>query len=93
MRAAATAFSCLLLASACTSTESAVTADGRISRPNEYVGWSAPTYDGHQRSSFYVDMRDGTKLAVDLYRPTKAGVVASEKLPVIWMHTPYNRRA
>jgi putative CocE/NonD family hydrolase len=93
MRAAATAFSCLLLASACTSTESAVTADGRISRPNEYVGWSEPTYDGHQRSSFYVDMRDGTKLAVDLYRPTKAGVVASEKLPVIWMHTPYNRRA
>jgi putative CocE/NonD family hydrolase len=98
MRAAATApscqlLACLLLASACTTTESAVTADGRISRPNEYIGWSEPTYDGHQRSSFYVDMRDGTKLAVDLYRPTKAGVVASEKLPVIWMHTPYNRRA
>ena len=38
-------------------------------------------------------MRDGTKLAVDLYRPTRNGVVASEKLPVVWMHTPYNRRA
>jgi putative CocE/NonD family hydrolase len=38
-------------------------------------------------------MRDGTKLAVDLYRPTKGGVVASEKLPVVWMHSPYNRRS
>jgi hypothetical protein len=35
MRAAATAFSCLLLASACSTTESAVTADGKISRPSE----------------------------------------------------------
>ena len=33
-----------------------------------------------------------SKLAADLYRPTKNGVVASEKLPVIWSHTPYNRR-
>jgi predicted acyl esterase len=67
--------------------------DGKVSRPNEYSGWSEKTYDGHQRSSFYVEVRDGTKLAVDLFRPTRNGVVASEKLPVVWMHTPYNRRA
>ena len=51
-----------------------------------------PTYDGHQRTSFYVAVRDGTRLAVDLFRPTSKGVVSTEKLPVVWMHTPYNRR-
>ena len=49
-------------------------------------------YDGHQRTSFYVAARDGTRLAVDLFRPTSKGVTATEKLPVVWMHTPYNRR-
>jgi hypothetical protein len=49
-------------------------------------------YDGHERSSFYVAVRDGTRLAVDLFQPTSKGVPATEKLPVLWMHTPYNRR-
>ena len=93
MRVSGIVASCLALATACTATpQMAVTPDGRISRPNEYAGWSDAVYDGHERSSFYVEMRDGTKLAVDLYRPTKGGVVASEKLPVVWMHSPYNRR-
>jgi putative CocE/NonD family hydrolase len=34
-----------------------------------------------------VPMRDGVKLATDLYRPTGAG----ERLPVILMRTPYNK--
>lgn len=93
MRIAPVMASCLVLAAACTSApQMAVMPDGRVSRPNEYVGWSEAIYDGHARSSFYVEVRDGTRLAVDLYRPTKGGVVASEKLPVVWMHTPYNRR-
>jgi putative CocE/NonD family hydrolase len=49
-------------------------------------------YDGHQRTSFYVAVRDGTRLAVDLFQPTRNGVVSTEKLPVVWMHSPYNRR-
>jgi uncharacterized protein len=49
-------------------------------------------YDGHQRTSFYVAVRDGTRLAVDLFQPTSRGVLATDKLPVVWMHTPYNRR-
>jgi putative CocE/NonD family hydrolase len=49
-------------------------------------------YDGHQQTSFYVAVRDGTKLAVDLVQPTRKGVVATEPLPVVWMHSPYNRR-
>lgn len=64
----------------------------RISRPSEYTGWSEQAYNAYIRTSFYVPVRDGTKLAVDLYRPTKGGAVASEKLPVVWMHSPYNRR-
>ncbi len=81
-----------ILAGSCASSGEGDNA-GKVSRPNEYTGWSEATYDGHQRSSFYVPMRDGAKLAVDLYRPTRNGEVASEKLPVIWMHSPYNRRA
>src|SRR5258706_8290251 len=34
-----------------------------------------------------VPMRDGVRLATDLYRPTGAG----ERLPVILMRTPYNK--
>jgi uncharacterized protein len=49
-------------------------------------------YDGHRQTSFYVTVRDGTKLAVDLVQPTSNGDVATERLPVVWMHTPYNRR-
>jgi putative CocE/NonD family hydrolase len=52
-----------------------------------------PRYDGSQRTSFYVAVRDGTRLAVDLFQPTSQGVAANEKLPVVWMHTPYNRRS
>jgi len=64
----------------------------KISRPGEYSGYSQASYDGYARTSFYVPMRDGTRLAVDLFRPTRANVPASERLPVVWMHTPYNRR-
>src|SRR5678815_4532502 len=67
-------------------------APARVSKPGQYQGYSTASYDGVARTSFYIPMRDGVKLAADLYRPTKNGVPASEKLPVIWSHTPYNRR-
>ena len=87
----------VLALAACThspdaSSSGASGAASKVSRLGEYTGWSERVYDGHQRTSFYVEVRDGTKLAVDLYRPTRNGLVASEKLPVIWMHSPYNRR-
>ncbi len=39
-------------------------------------------------------MRDGVKLAVDICRPIDSitGKVIETPLPVVWMHTPYNRR-
>jgi uncharacterized protein len=64
----------------------------QVSAPGQYQGYSPVIYDGVSRSSLYVPTRDGTRLAIDIFRPTRAGEPASESLPVIWMHTPYNRR-
>ena len=64
----------------------------KVSRPGEYRGYTRAQFDGHELSSQYVAVRDGTKLAVDVFRPTREGKVATDKLPVVWMHTPYNRR-
>lgn len=83
--------SCVLVLAACAGAPASEDSAGKVSKPNEYAGWSEAVYDGHERTSFYVPARDGTKLAMTLYRPTKGGVAASEKLPVVWMHTPYNR--
>ncbi len=63
----------------------------RISQLGEYRGYSEPQYDGYDRSSVYVPTRDGTRLAMDIYRPTKDGVVEEEPLPVIWTHHRYTR--
>lgn len=64
----------------------------RVSAPGRYEGYAAAAYDGFKRESVYVPMRDGTRIAVDIFRPTKGGQVATEKLPLVWMHSPYNRR-
>ena len=71
----------------------AETQAARVSRPGQYQGYGDKIYSGYQLSSQYVTVRDGTKLAMDLYRPKEAsGQVTNDPLPVIWMHTPYNRR-
>ncbi len=38
-----------------------------------------------------VAMRDGVKLATDLYRPSRSGVAAPGKFPVLMSRTPYNK--
>ena len=38
-----------------------------------------------------VTMRDGVKLAADIYRPTQNGQPIDSKFPVILMRTPYNK--
>jgi hypothetical protein len=67
-------------------------AQDRVSAPGQYSGYSPVLYDGYQLTSQYVPVRDGTKLAVDVIRPTLNGEVVTTPLPVVWMHTPYNRR-
>lgn len=64
----------------------------RQSSPSVYEGYSDARFDGHERSSFYIPMRDGTRLAADLFRPTLNGDLVDESFPVVWMHSPYNRR-
>ncbi|WP_262503872.1 CocE/NonD family hydrolase [Sphingosinithalassobacter sp. CS137] len=44
------------------------------------------------RQSLYVPVRDGTRLAVNIYRPATAGEAADEPLPVIFVSTPYRAR-
>lgn len=61
------------------------------SRPGVYRGYSEARYDGWVKSSQYVTVKDGTRLAVDIFRPARHGVVARGRFPVIWTHTPYRR--
>jgi putative CocE/NonD family hydrolase len=42
-------------------------------------------YDGFARTSLYVPGWDGTRLAVDTYRPTRAGKIPTARLPVIFL--------
>ena len=42
-----------------------------ISKPGQYQGYSEAVFDGWQRTSQYVTMRDGTKIAVDILRPRR----------------------
>lgn len=50
-----------------------------------------PSYDDVQRSSVHVPAADGTRLAIDVYRPMRDGKVETKPLPVIFQFTPYNR--
>ncbi len=58
----------------------------QVSKPGAYNGYSAMTYDETVRSSQYVSMRDGTKLAVDLLRPAKDKIAVSTPYPVLWLY-------
>jgi predicted acyl esterase len=48
--------------------------------------------DDYVRSSLYVPVRDGTQLAMNVYRPARDGVAVDTPLPVIFMFTPYRAR-
>jgi putative CocE/NonD family hydrolase len=44
-----------------------------------------------KQENVMVPMRDGVKLATDIYLPAQAGVATNEKLPVILTRLPYNK--
>jgi uncharacterized protein len=69
----------------------AATAQQRVSRPGVYSGYASIIADSWRRSSLYVPVRDGTKLAVDIYRPIHNGKLVEQPLPLIWLFTPYRR--
>ena len=63
----------------------------KISEFGKYQGYSEATYDGNKRISDYLMLSNGTRLAYDLYLPTKKGVPADKPLPVLFKYTPYLR--
>jgi putative CocE/NonD family hydrolase len=63
----------------------------KTSEFGKYQGYTVQAYDGTQRTSDYLALADGTRLAYDLYLPTKSGVLASEPLPALFEYTPYSR--
>lgn len=66
-------------------------AAGKVSRFGEYKGYSEAVYDGWVRTSRYLTMRDGVRLAADIIRPTLKGKVEEKPLPAIFVHTRYRR--
>lgn len=87
---------CLLLAAialggACTAAEPTGDRTERVSRPGEYRGYSEKLYSDRVLESRYVTVRDGTKLAVDIFLPAEDGKAADGRFPLVWMHTPYRR--
>jgi hypothetical protein len=63
----------------------------KVSRFGKYQGYSEALYDGNERRSDYLTLSNGTRLAYDLYLPTKKGVPADKPLPVLFKYTPYTR--
>ena len=63
----------------------------KISRIGKYSGYSQQIYKEAVRTSQYVAVRDGTRLAVDIYRPSINKKPVSDPLPVCWCLTPYFR--
>ncbi|WP_421723644.1 CocE/NonD family hydrolase [Bauldia sp.] len=63
----------------------------RISEFGKYQGYSEARYDSFVRSSTYVEVSDGGKLATDVMIPAVDCVAADEPLPVVWIYTPYKR--
>ncbi|MCW2336057.1 putative CocE/NonD family hydrolase [Sphingobium sp. B2D3A] len=65
---------------------------GALAAVTAAVPGPARDYADVQRSSLYVPVRDGTKLAVNIYRPASEGKVEEKRLPVIFVFTPYRAR-
>ncbi|HXY07248.1 MAG TPA: CocE/NonD family hydrolase [Terriglobales bacterium] len=50
-----------------------------------------PSYGVSETKNVMITMRDGIKLAADIYRPTQNGQLIESKFPVILLRTPYNK--
>lgn len=54
-----------------------------ISEFGKYEGYSKPIYNEWVRTSRYLEMSDGVKLAMDIIRPAKNGESVEKALPVV----------
>jgi len=61
----------------------------KVSRVGQYDGYAPALYDDIETTSFYLTMRDGVKIAMDLHLPT--GLKEGERIPTILFQTRYVR--
>ena len=53
----------------------------------------APAYgDVTVESDVMIPMRDGVRLATDIYRPNRVGAPPADRLPILLHRTPYNKK-
>lgn len=52
---------------------------------------SVPQFEVHVEANVMVPMRDGVRLATDIYRPARNGRPVDDRFPVILTRTPYNK--
>ncbi len=58
--------------------------------PDQYLRDHPPRFGGYRRSSRYVTVRDGTRIAIDIHLPQ--GAPGGAAFPTIVLFTPYYRR-
>lgn len=63
----------------------------KVSDLGRYSGFTTPIANGYVRSSEYVEVDDGCRIAIDLLRPAKDGVEIDGPLPTIVQATGYRR--
>ncbi|MBL8552159.1 MAG: CocE/NonD family hydrolase [Hyphomonadaceae bacterium] len=66
--------------------------EARVSAPGRYEGWAPELYSGYVRTSRYVPVRDGARLAMTIFRPATGGSAAETPYPVVFQFTPYRSR-
>lgn len=81
----------LLLSLVQTWAGSAQVGQPKVSAPGRYSGYSPQLYTEWVRESRYVAVRDGTRLAVNIFRPAIDHRAVEHPYPVVWMFTPYGR--
>ena len=80
-----------VFATACVSEEAPTLDTQRVSEFGKYEGYGEAQFDSWTRTSEYVVVADGTRLAVDIVRPAHEGVAVDGRFPVIWTHSRYHR--
>ncbi|MCD8110462.1 MAG: CocE/NonD family hydrolase [Clostridiales bacterium] len=63
----------------------------KVSEPFNYSGYSTAEYSSYTKTSEYVEMSDGVKLAVDIYLPADGPDDDTGSYPVVFQYTPYGR--
>lgn len=63
----------------------------RASGPGVYRGYSEQVADDIVRRSIYITVRDGTRLAADIFLPAVEGEPLAGPFPVLWAYDRYQR--